>query len=189
MCGLSLFEIIVLSLALAVDAFSVAASVGARCCPRFGSLRLATSFGTFQGLMPLLGALVGSLLYVYASEYDHWLAFGLLEAVGIKMLVEGLKKDKSIGDDAGDDRYDPSCGFPLIGLSVATSIDAFGAGISMQVARTNLWLACSCIAITAFGLTYVGAKVGCRVGNVLGKKAELIGGIVLILLGIKMLRI
>ena len=84
---LSTLEIALLSVALAMDAFSVAASVGPRCCPRLGALRLSLSFGGFQAGMPLLGGLVGSLFYVYVREYDHWVAFGLLELVGLHMVM------------------------------------------------------------------------------------------------------
>jgi manganese efflux pump family protein len=187
---LGTLEIMVLAIALAIDAFSVAASIGSRCCPRFGSLRLALSFGGFQGVMPLLGALAGSLLYVFVSKYDHWLAFGLLELVGIKMLYEGLRKKKEdVTCSTNGASFDPSCGWSLLGLSIATSIDAFGAGIVMQMRKTNLWLAAACIAITAFVLTYLGAKLGHQAEKRFGRAAEITGGLVLIALGIKMLAI
>ena len=182
-------EIIILAVALAMDAFSVSVSAGPRCCPRFGALRLAASFGGFQGFMPLLGALAGSFLYVYVSEFDHWVAFGLLQLVGWKMVFDALRhwKDGAFADEGNS--FDPSRGLSLIVLSIATSIDAFGAGMSMHMVGANLWIACPVIGLTAALLSYGGARLGLRAGHYLGRKAELLGGLVLIGLGIKMLGI
>ena len=180
-------EIGIIAIALAMDAFSVAASVGPRCSLRWGAVRLASSFGGFQGLMPMLGALVGSLFYIYVREYDHWVAFGLLELVGVRMVFEALRHWKGEGASANDAGFDPSCGLPLLGLSVATSIDAFGAGMGMRMAGANLWLACPLIAGITASLTYLGARLGARAEQWLGRKAELVGGLVLIGLGVKML--
>jgi putative Mn2+ efflux pump MntP len=170
-----------------LDAFSVAASAGPRCCPGYGALRLSLAFGGFQAVMPVLGALVGSLFYVYVREYDHWAAFGLLELVGLRMVVEAVRHwrdDPGQADEAG---FDPSCGVALLGLSVATSIDAFGAGMGMRMAGGNLWLACPMIGGITAALTFLGAKLGVRAEQWLGRKAELLGGLVLMGLGVKML--
>ncbi len=139
--------------------------------------------------MPLLGALVGSLLYTVVRSFDHWVAFGLLEAVGINMLVEGAKaRDASVPDSSGPG-FDPSCGWPLLGLSVATSIDAFGAGMGMRLAGVNVWPAAAVIATVTVCLTYLGARLGRRARRRLGPRAEMIGGLVLIALGFNMLKI
>jgi len=172
-----------------MDAFSVSASAGPRCCPRFGALRLAASFGGFQALMPLLGALAGSLLYVYVSEFDHWVAFALLQIVGWRMVFEAVRHWKGGASAGKGDSFDPSRGLSLLVLSVATSIDAFGAGMSMRMVGANLWIACPVIGLTAALLSYVGARLGLRAEQYLGRKAELVGGLVLIGLGIKMLGI
>jgi putative Mn2+ efflux pump MntP len=184
---LTTLELVILAIALAMDAFSVAASAGPRCSPRWGALRLAAAFGGFQGLMPLLGALVGSLFYIYVREYDHWVAFGLLELVGVRMVYEALRHWRGEDAGSGDTTFDPSCGLPLLGLSVATSIDAFGAGMGMRMAGANLWLACPLIAGITACLTYLGARLGVRAERWLGRKAELLGGLVLMGLGLKML--
>jgi putative Mn2+ efflux pump MntP len=184
---LGTLEIGIVAVALAMDAFSVAASVGPRCCPRWGALRMAGSFGGFQAGMPLLGALVGSLFYVYVREYDHWVAFGLLELVGMKMVYEAARHWRDGGAESAEGSFDPSRGLPLVGLSVATSIDAFGAGMGMRMAGANLWVACPVIGVTAAVLTYVGATLGVRAERWLGRKAELLGGLVLIGLGVRML--
>jgi putative Mn2+ efflux pump MntP len=170
-----------------MDAFSVAASAGPRCCPKFGALRLSLAFGGFQAGMPVLGALVGSLFYVYVREYDHWVAFGLLEMIGLRMVIEAARHWKGESEQADEASFDPSCGLPLLGLSVATSIDAFGAGMGMRMAGANLWLACPMIGGITAALTFLGAKLGIRAERWLGRKAELLGGLVLMGLGVKML--
>jgi putative Mn2+ efflux pump MntP len=186
---LSNLEIVFLAVALAMDAFSVAASVGPRCCQRLGAIRLAGSFGTFQAVMPILGALVGGYLYVYVRKYDHWVAFGLLEVVGARMLAGGLRPGGEAESGNQDDAFDPSWGWPLLGLSVATSIDAFGAGMGMRMVGANLWLACPLIGVITAALTYTGGAVGVRAERYLGYRAQILGGLVLMGLGIKMLGI
>jgi manganese efflux pump family protein len=182
---LTIFEIAALALALAIDAFSVATSTAPRAHREWGPVRMAASFGLFQAVMPLLGALVGAYLLVYVHAYDHWIAFGILTLVGLKMIVEALKKADETGN--GCVNVDPSRGFPLIALSVATSIDAFGAGVGMQIVGANLWIASPVIGIVCAILTYLGAKIGTAAAHHFGQRAEIVGGLVLIGLGVKML--
>ncbi len=183
-------EIVVLAVALAIDAVSVAASAGPRACPRWGALRLGLSFGSFQALMPLLGALAGAYLYIYVRAYDHWVAFGLLLLVGLKMLYEATRSRRAGEEEqTAANGFDPSIGWSLVGLSVATSIDAFGAGMGLRMAGANLWVAAPVIgAITAL-LSYAGAHLGVRAERFLGRRAEFAGGAVLIGLAVRMLRI
>ena len=148
---------------------------------------MAASFGLFQAGMPLLGALVGAYLLVHVRTWDHWVAFGLLEAVGLKMIFEAVRPER--GDGRDGPRLDPSRGMALLSLSVATSIDAFGAGMGMRVAGANVWAAAPVIGVVAAGLTYAGAGVGRRAKRYLGRAAELLGGLVLMGLGVKMLSI
>lgn len=179
-------EIALLAVALAADAFSMAAASAPAACRKWGALRMSAAFGLFQALMPLGGALAGAFLLRYVADYDHWVAFALLEIVGLKMIVDALRPGKK---DAEQDasRPDPSTGWSLLALAVATSIDAFGAGISMGTAKTNLWIACPTIGIVCAALTYLGAKLGITAGKRFGRKAEIAGGVVLIALGIRML--
>lgn len=186
---MSNLEIVMLAVALALDAFSVAASVGPRCSPRVGAMRLAGSFGAFQALMPVLGALVGAYLYRYVRQYDHWVAFGLLEVVGARMIFEAVRHERAKQPQAGSEVFDPSRGWSLVCLSVATSIDAFGAGMGMQMVGANLWLACPLIGIITAALTYLGGSLGVRARKYLDRRAEILGGLVLIFLGFRMLRI
>ena len=180
---MSLFEILVLALALAADAFSVATVVGLR----YGGLgqicRLSLGFGGFQGLFTALGALLGRFLYEYISAFDHWVAFGLLEIIGIHMLWQALRGKRE------SEKGDPTRGWTLVGLSVAVSIDAFGAGVGMALATSGnvLILAGLIIAAVAAAATWVGMKIGRFVRKKMGPAVEIAAGVILILLGIRML--
>lgn len=189
------WELTVLAVALAVDAFSVAAAAAPSTSKRWGALRLAGAFGVFQAGMPLLGALAGVYLLRHVQAYDHWVAFGLLEIIGLKMLADALwldRRGKERGAGGGPGaaeaaRPDPSWGWSLLGLSVATSIDAFGAGIAIQMRGASLAVAAPVIGATCAGLTYAGARLGHAAERWLGSKAEVIGGLVLMGLGVRML--
>jgi putative Mn2+ efflux pump MntP len=184
---LTSYEIGALAFALAIDAFSVAASVGPHVPRKWGPARMAASFGVFQAGMPLLGALAGAYLLVHVQAYDHWVAFGLLELVGLKMVFEAVRPERRGTEETA--RLDPSRGWTLLSLSIATSIDAFGAGMGMRVAGANVWAAAPVIGVVAAALTYVGAGVGRRAKRYFGRAAELVGGLVLMGLGVKMLGI
>ena len=186
---LSHWELAVLALALAADAFSVATAAGPACSPRWGAIRLAGSFGGFQALMPLLGALAGRYALACVQRYDHWVAFALLELIGVKMLADALWGHRREGqaDDGAQVRADPSRGWSLLGLSLATSIDAFGAGVALGVRGESLPTACLVIGAVAAGLTYLGARLGEAAGRFFGRKAEAAGGLVLMALGVKLL--
>ena len=180
---MSLFEILVLALALAADAFSVATVVGTR-SREFGQLcRLSAGFGSSQGLFAALGALLGRFLYEFVSAFDHWVAFGLLEIIGIRMVWQALRGKRESEKD------DPTRGWTLLGLSVAVSIDAFGAGVGMALTTSEdvLILACLIIAAVAAAATWVGMRIGRVVREKLGPSVEIAAGLILILLGIRML--
>jgi putative Mn2+ efflux pump MntP len=180
---MSLLEIFLLALALAADAFSVATVVGLSSC-EFGALcRLSSGFGIFQGLFAALGALLGRFLYEHVSAFDHWVAFGLLEIIGVRMVWQALRGKKDTA------KTDPTRGWTLLGLSVAVSIDAFGAGVGMAMSTSGnvLILACLVIAAVAAAATWLGMMLGRSVRNMLGPAVEIGAGVVLILLGIRML--
>lgn len=144
-------------------------------------LRVAVTFGFFQGGMALLGWFLGRSVVDFVSAFDHWIAFGLLALIGGKMLYESFQKD----DDEKD--TDISKGMLLITLAVATSIDALAVGLSFAVLETNILFAASVIGIASFIASIIGFYVGKRAGNIIGKRAEAIGGLVLIGIGIKIL--
>lgn len=177
--------IFVIALALAVDAFAVAVASGV-CLPRVGlreTFRLAWHFGLFQSGMNIIGWAGGLTFRSYISAFDHWLAFGLLAFVGIRMIVEALKSEEDTSC------RDPTRGRTLVMLSVATSIDALAVGLSFAVINISIWLPALVIGIVAATSTAIGLHLGRLVKTAarLGMGAEIIGGLVLIAIGIRIL--
>jgi putative Mn2+ efflux pump MntP len=182
---MNLFFILPVALALSMDAFavSIGVSVGKQQVSRYHVIRLASSFGIFQCLMPMLGWLVGQSVLNIIRTVDHWVAFGLLFFVGLKMICESFTpKEKSASPGR-----DPTKGIILIVLSIATSIDALAVGLSFAVLKQSVLFPAIIIGAVAFLMTVTGAKIGPLLGKKAGKKAELIGGIILILIGAKIL--
>jgi manganese efflux pump family protein len=149
---------------------------------RSGVLRTALSFGIFQAIMPLIGWLAGRTIVDFISSYDHWVAFGLLAFVGGKMLWESFHKEEE-----KETNRDTSRGLTLLTLSIATSIDALAVGLSFAFIDVNIFAAAGIIGLVAFLITGLGFLIGTRVGGILGKRAEIVGGLVLIGIGVKIL--
>uniref|UniRef100_A0A7V3YKS6 Putative manganese efflux pump MntP n=1 Tax=Candidatus Caldatribacterium californiense TaxID=1454726 RepID=A0A7V3YKS6_9BACT len=175
-------ELIFLAFGLGLDAFSVAVAFGMcqKTCPVGARLRLSLSFGTFQFLMPILGFLAGARVANVITAFDHFVVFGILSLVGVKMLVEGLRRD--------DARPFPdlSRGWPLLFASLATSIDALAVGFSFALLQKGVLLEALVIGIFAFSMTYLGVSFGHRVQEkAIFSRPEAFGGIVLILIGLK----
>jgi manganese efflux pump family protein len=180
---LAWFELLGLAVGLAMDAFAVAVAVGITLdtvTPRH-VFRLGFHFGLFQFLMPIIGWLAGVKLAAQISGIDHWVAFILLGYVGGKMLWEARGEKKA---EAGND---PTRGLSLVTLSVATSLDALAVGISMAFLGVSVWLPSVVIGIVAAVLTTIGLAFGGRIGSRWGRWAEVAGGIVLILIGLRVL--
>ncbi len=175
--------IIVIAVALAMDAFAVSIVSGSayRQLKIRHSLRMALSFGLFQAVMPLLGALAGLKIKNYIEHYDHWIAFALLAVVGCKMIYESFKI-KSAGDG-----FDPSNIYVLLVLSIATSIDAFAVGITLSFLAIPLAIAVTVIGVVTFLLSCLGTYVGKKFGHFFENKIEAFGGLILIALGAKIL--
>jgi len=171
--------------ALGCDAFAVGLAVGTRNPCRRACFRLWFHFGLFQFLMPIIGWYVGSSVYEYIKDFDHWLAFALMFVIASRMLHESLQKEK----DEEDQRADPTRGWSLVALSVATSIDALGVGFSMGIARMELLKPAIIIGITAAIMTFVGLRLGRRLTHAYGKKVETAGAIILYLIAFKLLTI
>lgn len=175
-----------IALGLAMDAFAVAIATGlclGRVTPRH-TFRLAFHFGLFQFLMPVLGWFAGTQLAAYISSYDHWLAFGLLSFIGGKMLWEARS------DEEPDCRTDPTRGWMLVTLSLATSMDALAVGLSMAFLRVSVWFPSVIIGLVAAVLTAVGIRLGSfgnRFGRRWGHWAEIAGGLVLLAIGLDIL--
>ncbi len=180
--SVSWVEIFLLACALAVDAFSVGAVVGLRHRRARQVFRLAFHFGLFQALFPLAGALASHLVLGYIEAWDHWVVFGVLSGLGIRMFVDAYR-----GGEDQREEVDLTKGMRLVGLSAAVSIDAAAAGL--LIAATDAPLAGSVVVIglvaaMATAVAMVGAgKLSVRVG----KRAEGVGGVVLILIGARTL--
>lgn len=164
-----------------MDAFAVSIGVGTgqQANGNRSRLRLAFHFGIFQGGMTLLGWLAGSTIARYISNFDHWLAFVLLAYVGIGMIRNGFGKEEK--------RYtvDPSKGRMMVILSVATSIDALAVGLSMAMIDTPVVVPSIVIAVVTFFLSIIGLFAGRKLGEVAGKRMEIVGGVILLILGIR----
>jgi putative Mn2+ efflux pump MntP len=175
--------ILMIAVGLAADAFAVSLAEGMALhtvTPRH-TARVALHFGGFQGVMPVLGWLAGSSLRAYMASVDHWIAFGLLVLIGGKMLLDALT-----GFETGRMR-EPSRGARLIGLSIATSIDAFAVGVSLAMLGVRIWQPAIVIGLVTGVLCGIGIQIGDRVGARLGKWAEVAGGAVLCLIGLEIL--
>lgn len=180
---MSIIEIVLIAIGLAMDAFAVAICKGLsvdKVKPR-QYLIVGTWFGCFQTLMPAIGYLLGSSFEQYITEYDHWVAFGLLLILGLKMVKDALSKKEE----------EESASFSnasMLVTAIATSIDALAVGITFAVLDdVDVPLAVTIIGVITFCLSAIGLKIGNVFGSKFKKKAELAGGIILILIGVKIL--
>jgi len=180
---MELITITAIAVGLAMDAFAVSVVSGSlyKQLHIKHALRMAAFFGGFQALMPLIGSLVGLSAKDCIVDYDHWVAFGILGAVGGKMIYESFKI-KSV-----EDNYDPSNILVLLVLSVATSIDALAVGLTLSLITRSIAIAVTIIGLITFILSYLGVLIGKRFGHFFENKIEIIGGVILIGLGIKIL--
>lgn len=176
-----LSEVFLIALGLAMDAFAVCLGAGTTRHingPR-PVFRLAFHFGLFQALMPVLGWLLGSTVQRWIAPFDHWIAFGLLAFVGVRMIRSGLAPDGEVRTS------DPSRGATLIMLSVATSIDALAVGLSLAVLSAGIIYPAIVIGVVAAAMSLLGIYLGGRLGQAFGKRMELIGGLILIGIGVR----
>ncbi len=179
---MSFYEILLIALSMAMDAFAVclvAGSLGQANTVR-PIFRLSFHFGLFQFLMPVVGWLAGHSLEPIIRDYDHWVAFGLLAFVGLHMIEAALHGKE-------EDRPDPSRGWTLVGLSVAVSIDALAVGLSLGVLGISVWYPAVIIGVVTSLLSLLALWIGHRFGSRLGKPVEVIGGVVLIGMGLRIL--
>lgn len=188
---MDIITLLSISLGLSMDAFAVSLSNGTflKKASPLQTIKIAGMFGLFQGLMPIIGYLVASLFAAQIVAIDHWIAFALLLFIGGKMIWETLHEgcdDEPIGNPTG--------WRTLLLMAVATSIDAMAVGVTMAMTRTELlapwygFLLCSAvIAVITFVCCTAGVQLGCKTGSCWGKRAEIAGGVVLILIGIKIL--
>lgn len=180
---MGLIELIILSVGLAMDAFSVSICKGLAMKKMNWkhAIIIGIYFGGFQALMPAIGYFLGVGFENKITSIDHWLAFILLGIIGGKMIADSLKESEEIS-------YNNSIGLKTMTiLAIATSIDALAVGITFAFLKTNLILAVSLIGMITFAISIVGVKIGNIFGDKYEKKAELAGGIILIFIGLKIL--
>ena len=205
---MSLFELLLIAVGLSMDAFAVSICKGLSIKKMNwkNALICGIFFGSFQALMPLIGYFLGYGFRGIIQAYDHWIAFIVLAAIGISTIRGALADDEadaernggnaepensnheegtaSKGSNLNSDRFDFMTMLPL---AIATSIDALAVGVSFAFLKVNIWSSVLIIGITTFVLSAFGVKIGFSFGTRFKKKAELAGGIILILIGFKIL--
>jgi putative Mn2+ efflux pump MntP len=180
---MNIIETLLISLSMAMDAFAVclgAGTTGQADGPR-PTFRLAFHFGLFQFIMPVLGWLAGTTVARYISSFDHWIAFGLLAFVGGRMIWGGFHEEQE------EKNNDPSRGWTMVLLSIAVSIDALAVGLSLGLIGVSVWYPAVVIGVVTSLLSLVGLRIGNSLGRKFGKVMEIIGGLVLIGIGVRIL--
>jgi putative Mn2+ efflux pump MntP len=175
--------ITLISIGLAMDALAVSLGIGTtgQIASLRGKIRLAAHFGIFQSGMTALGWLAGETIVHYVQNFDHWIAFGLLGYVGLNLIRSGFDKDGKAFEQ------DPSTGKILVMLSFATSIDAFAVGLSLAFLSVPVLLTVVMIGLVALLLSALGLLAGIRLGETFGKRMEILGGIILLGIGLRVL--
>ena len=171
-------------MALGCDAFAVGMGVGTRFCAPRQIFRLSFHFGLFQFLMPLIGCAIGQNVVGLALEWAPWVAFGLLFVIGLKMVHESLRPGEAMRPM---DCPDPTRGFSLVALSVATSMDALGVGLGLGILGEGLFFSAIVIGVVACGMTWTAMKLGNRLSERFGRRMETAGGVVLMAIAVKLL--
>lgn len=182
--------LLILALSLSVDAFAAALAKGAaqREHRLRDALKIGLVFGACEAVTPAIGWLLGAALSHYIDAYDHWIAFGLLTAVGLHLIKESRdpveEAEEESGNGAARNGLHP---MRLLLTGLATSIDATAVGVSLAVINVNLFYACAVIGFVSFAMSTLGSLIGKGAGKLLGRKAEALGGIALITIGLVIL--
>ena len=179
---MGVIELVLISISLAMDAFAVSVGKGLTVCNvrMRHALVAGLWFGGFQALMPLIGYFLGISFADLVVSVDHWIAFGLLVAIGLNMIRETIWGDEETQNN--------DFGFrTMLIMAIATSIDALAVGVSMAFLDVNIWIAALVIGVITFAISAMGVVLGCRIGNAIGSKAGIIGGTILVALGLKIL--
>jgi manganese efflux pump family protein len=179
-----IFSILLIALSLSADCFAVAlcAAISQRKIRQIQAFRTALAFGAAQAIMPTIGYFAGRTFVDYISSYDHWIVFGLLLIIGGRMIWEAFHEK-----DEGREGADVTRGWLLLSLAFATSIDSLAVGLSFAFLPVNLPLSVSLIGVVALVITLLGFYLGKKVGSLLGQRAKILGGVILIGIGIRVL--
>ena len=187
---MSIGELVIFAIALAMDAFAVSICKGLSSRDKFVKTGLVCGvwFGFFQALMPLIGWALAQLITQYVETYAPFIAFGLLVFLGVKMIKEAVESMKNEKLGVCGESCDSSLAFKVMFVfAIATSIDALAAGVSLSMVDANIFLAITFIGVITFAFSFIGSIIGAKLGSKYKSKAELVGGIILIALGIKIL--
>ncbi len=179
---LDFISVFALAVALAMDAFGVSITDGIilKKVKITNAIKIGFFFGAFQFIMPCIGSFLANFAMDYIEAIDHWIAFVLLAFLGIKMIVDAKDEEKEVCEN-------PLAFSVLLMMAIATSIDALAAGITIAAVGTPILVPAIIIGIVAFVFSFAGIYIGSKCGNIFAGKAEIIGGVVLILIGIKTL--
>ncbi len=180
---MSLIQLFLIATSLAMDAFAVSISAGTtpHLKSHWAKFRISFHFGLFQGLLPIIGWFLGRKVVRIISEIDHWVAFILLTGIGIKMIYEAWKNvHPSL-------KSNPSKGSQLLLLSLATSIDAFIVGFSLALLDIDIWIPSAVIGVITAVMSFIGIRIGQVFNKLWGRRMEIVGGVILILIGLRVL--
>jgi putative Mn2+ efflux pump MntP len=180
---MNFFATTFLALGLAADAFTVSLSCGLliQRIKINKALKIALFFGTFQFLMPLIGWAVGINFSDLIAEFDHWIAFSLLSLIGGKMIYESFQSESE------DKKINPLDSSTLFVLAIATSIDALAAGLGLSLLKSSILTTAILIGVVTFSLSFIGVFIGHKIGNKSNHQIEIMGGLILIFIGSKIL--
>lgn len=189
---MNFITILFMAVGLAMDAFavSIATSLSLVNVSKRQIFRLSFHTGLFQFMMPVIGWYLGFSFSRYISDYDHWIAFVLLSLIGGKMIHESFEEDEPPAGGAQlaeTLKKDPTRGFSLLFIAVATSIDALAVGVSLAMLNVNIWYPSAVIGVVTMSLSVLGMKIGEKLGSHFGSRMEQIGGLILIAIGLKIL--
>ena len=180
---MDILSLLLIAISLSMDCFAIALGISCsgRCVSRAMALRVAAAFGGAQALMPVIGWLAGHSLLNIISGYDHWAVFGLLLVVGVHMIWESFHEEEE------GEKLDLTRGWALISLAVITSIDALATGLALAFQQVNIAVAAIAIGAVTFIVVMVGFVIGGKVGEWLGRWAGVLGGLILIGIGTRVL--
>ncbi|MGN1051385.1 MAG: manganese efflux pump MntP family protein, partial [Acutalibacteraceae bacterium] len=180
---MNIIQILLIAVSLAMDAFAVSICKGLK-MKRIDykyTVTLAAFFGGAQAIMPLIGYFIGNIFEKYITKFDHWISFAILVFIGVKMILDAVK-DKE--EDTGEILYDYK---DMFILAIATSIDALAVGVTFSFEENSIVIPVIIIGIVTFLISFIGVKIGNKFGAKYNKKAEIFGGVMLCLIGIKIL--
>ncbi len=174
-----MIEVLLLAIALAIDAFSVAVAASAKAHEKWLDYKMAITFGIFQALMPLIGYFGGLTLQNFIGDYTKYAAFALLLFLGIRMIIKKEEESEDVPESLSL--------YAILVLGVATSLDAMAAGLGLDYFGISPYLSVAIIGVITAIITFAGSHIGKKAGELIGSKAEKVGGVVLIAIGIKLL--